>query len=248
MESLGTLELIFAALVVVAAYAVRGTAGFGGQAVAVPLLALILPLTVVIAAVAMLTALASLGQVRRDWRRIEWREIARLVPYTVLGVLAGLFLLQQLDVRTLVKAFGVFVILYACFALASASRPLAVSARFRYPLAALLGTSAAVAGTVFGAAGGPLYVIYLGTAGLEKNAFRATITTILGVLALLRIAGYAQLELYDLGVLTLVAAGLPLMFLGSRIGNWLAGRLEQKVFNRGVAVMLLASGTALLFK
>lgn len=42
MESLSVIDIAFAAFVVVLAYAVRGTAGFGGQAVAVPLLALIL--------------------------------------------------------------------------------------------------------------------------------------------------------------------------------------------------------------
>ena len=65
MEGLGTLELAFAAFVLTAAYAVRGTAGFGGQAVAVPLLALVLPLPVVVATVAVLTALSSIDHFRR---------------------------------------------------------------------------------------------------------------------------------------------------------------------------------------
>ena len=72
METLGALELAFVALVVVAAYAVRGTAGFGGQAIAVPLLALVLPLHAVVPAVTALTVLASITHWHRDWKKIAW--------------------------------------------------------------------------------------------------------------------------------------------------------------------------------
>lgn len=42
MEALGPAQLVFCALVVMAAFAVRGTTGFGGNAIAVPLLTLVL--------------------------------------------------------------------------------------------------------------------------------------------------------------------------------------------------------------
>jgi hypothetical protein len=248
MEALGALELVFAAFVLVVAYAVRGTAGFGGQAVAVPLLALVLPLPVMVSAVVVLTALASLGHWLRDWARIEWREIARLLPWTAMGVLAGLYLLEQVDVRVLTRAFGVFVILYACFALATAARPVLISPRFRGPARAVLSALAGIAGAVFGAAAGPLYAMHFNSMRMEKNAFRVTITTILGIQALMRIAGYARLGFYDETVVILIVAGLPLMVLGTRIGHWLAGRLDPHRFSLGISVLLLVSGTALLFK
>lgn len=248
MESLGAVELVFAALVMVVAYAVRGTAGFGGQAVAVPLLALVLPLPVMVSAVVVLTALASLGHWLRDWRSIAWREIARLLPYTILGVLCGLVLLQEVDVRMLTRGFGIFVVLYACFALATASRPVTIAARYLGVARAVLSTLAGTAGAAFGAAAGPFYAIYFNSLRLEKDAFRVTITTILGIQALLRIAGYARLGFYDETVLILIVAGLPLVILGTRLGYWLAGRLDQYRFNLGVNALLLAAGVALLLK
>lgn len=248
MDALGAFELVFAALVLVVAYAVRGTAGFGGQAVAVPLLALVLPLPVMVSAVVVLTALASLGHWLRDWNRIEWREIARLLPWTAIGVLTGLYLLELVDVHVLTRAFGAFVILYACFALATATRPVRVPARYRGPGRAILSTLAGIAGAAFGAAAGPLYAMHFDSMRMEKNAFRVTITTILGIQALMRIAGYARLGFYDGTVVILIVAGLPLMVLGTRIGHWLAGRLDPHRFSLGISVLLLMSGTALLFK
>jgi len=248
METLSVIQLAFAALVITVAFAVRGTAGFGGQVVAVPLLALVLPLPLVLSAVVVLAALASTGHLLRERAKIDWREIRRLLPYSLLGVIAGLYLLQHLDMRVLTKSFGVFVILYGCFALATASRPLRIPERAVYAAGAILSTLAGATGATFGAAAGPLYVIYFNARQLERDVFRVTIATILMVQGLLRMGGYVRLGFYDYATLVLIAAGLPLMLLGSVIGTWLAGRLDQRRFNLGISVLLLLSGTALLFK
>jgi uncharacterized membrane protein YfcA len=248
MDSLGPAELVFAALVLVIAYAVRSSAGFGGQVVAVPLLALVLPLPVMVSAVVVLTVLASFTHWVRDWRHIWWREIARLLPYTLTGIFAGLYLLQEVEIRVLTRAFGIFVILYACFALATAARPLRIPPRWLAPARVVTSLLAGFAGAAFGAAAGPLYAMYFGSMRIEKDAFRITITTILTIQAFLRIAGYARLGFYDREVFVLIAAGVPLVLLGSMLGTWLAGRLDDYRFNLGIAVLLLVSGTALLLK
>lgn len=160
MENLSLLELAAAGLVVMVAFGVRGTTGFGGQAIAVPLLTLVLPLPVVVPAMTALVVLSSLAHWLRDWRSIVWREIARLAPFTLAGVLIGLYVFQ----------------------------------------------------------------------------------------ALMRVAGYAHLGFYDRATLLLALAALPMMLIGARIGNLLAGRIDQHVFNVSVALVLTVSGTALLFK
>lgn len=248
MESLEVLELVFAASVLVIAYAVRGSAGFGGQSIAVPLLTLVMPLQIVVPAVTVLTVLASFTHWRQAWGKIAWREIARLLPFTLAGVVAGLYIFQQVDARTLTKAFGTFVILYALFSLLTASRAAVLPARFARPLGAVLSAASGALGAIFGAAAGPLYVIYFNTLRLERDAFRVTVTTMLMFQGAMRVAGYAQIGFYDATVLLLVAAGLPMMLIGSLIGGWLAGRLDQHRFNQGVGLLLLGSGVALLFK
>jgi uncharacterized membrane protein YfcA len=246
METQFVLEIVFAALVLVIAYAVRGVTGFGGQAIAVPMIALILPLQVVVPAVTVLTALSSFTY-WRDRRKIEWREIARLLPFTLLGVAAGLYVFQQVDPRTLTKAFGVFVILYALFSLRRA-RAVSGPPRHARLIGSVLSTISGALGAIFGAAAGPMYVIYFNLLRYEKEAFRATVTTILWFQAVARIAGYARLGFYDQTVLLLIVAGLPMMLIGARLGGRMAGRIEQHAFNRCVAALLLMSGVALLLK
>lgn len=246
MDPKTLLELVFAALVLVVAYAVRGMTGFGGQAIAVPFMALMLPLQVVVPAVTVLTALSSLTY-WRDRHQVDWGEIARLLPFTLLGVLAGLYVFRQLDPVTLTKAFGVFVILYALFSLRRAG---AVVARPRHArlIGSVLSMTSGVLGAIFGAAAGPMYVIYFNLLGYGKEAFRATVTTILWFQAAARIVGYMRLGFYDQTVLLLIAAGLPFMLIGARLGGILAGRADQRLFNRCVATLLFASGIALILK
>lgn len=248
MEALGPLELIAAAVALMAAYAVRGTAGFGGQTVAVPLLTLLMPITIVVPAVTVLTVVSSVVHWLRDWSKIAWREIARLMPFTLLGVLIGLYLFDRFDPRTLTRALGIFVMLYACFALMSASRPVAAPLRLMRRLGPVLSATAGAIGTVFGGGAGPLYVIYLNSLRLEKDCFRVTITTILTFQAVVRVAGYWRLGFYDGSAFYLIAAGFPMMLIGARLGHALAGRIDQGRFNLGVGVLLMIIGAGLVFK
>jgi uncharacterized membrane protein YfcA len=186
--------------------------------------------------------------VRRDWPKIAWTEIRRLLPYSVIGVLIGLYVLARLDTRVLIKTFGVVVILYGCFALATASRPVRIHPRVLYPVGAVVSTLAGAMGATFGAAAGPLYVIYFNALRLERDAFRVTITMILTVQGTLRVAGYSRLGYYDETAALLVAGGIPAMMVGTALGYWLAGRLDRRLFNLGIGFLLLVSGTALLLK
>lgn len=246
-ESQFVLEYLYAAVVLVVAYAVRGTTGFGGQAMAVPLMALILPLQVVVPVITVLTALSSLTYWKRDRDKIAWGEIFRLLPFTLLGVLLGLYVFQQVDPVTLTKSFGLFIILYALFSLRparAANRPL----RHGRLIGSALSTTSGVLGAIFGAAAGPMYVIYFNLLNYQKDVFRATVTTILMFQACARMAGYIKLGLYDRNALLLIAMGLPLMLIGAWIGGLLSNRVNQQVFNRCVAAMLALSGVALLLK
>lgn len=248
LNSLDVYSLLFCALVVTAAFAVRGGAGFGGGAVAVPLLALVLPLQIVVAVVTILNMLSSIGHGVRGWREIRWRPILVLAPFSLLGVGLGLYLLVRLDPEPLRTGLGVFVILYAAYGLFTAGHAWRVSSRRLLPLAAVSGTGAGFVGALFGGAAGPIYVIYLNALGLPRDAFRVTITTIMLIQGTARIAGYAGAGFYDFTSLTLLAAALPMMMLGSWLGGRFVLRLDQRKFNVAVSCVLFVSGALLLFR
>ena len=248
MESLSILQLVFCALVILIAFAVRGGTGFGGGAIAVPMLALVFPLQVTVPVVTVLNILSSIGHGITDWRLIVWKEIRRVLPGSLIGVSIGMYFLTQIDPQPLGRALGIFVIIYGLYMMLFAGRTPAVPSRWMPAVAAVTSFAAGLIGALFGGAAGPLYVIYLNAARLTKDAFRATITTIMLFQGLVRVVGYAAFGFYDAHALTLLATALPLMLAGSGLGVRVIRRFEQALFNRAVGVVLLASGAALAFK
>lgn len=248
MESLSLLQILFCALVVTVAFAVRGGAGFGGGAVAVPLLALVFPVQVTVPVVTILNMLSSIGQGMLDWRKIVWKEIWRILPGSLLGVFVGLYVLTLIDPQPLARALGVFVVVYALYVMMFADRTPVIASRWMLAVAGVTSFAAGIIGAVFGGAAGPLYVVYLNSVKLGKDAFRMTITTVMLFQGLTRIAGYVMLGLYDGGTLTLLAAALPMVVVGSVLGARIVRRFDQAVFSRAIGVVLLASGAALIFK
>lgn len=248
MESLSEWQLLFCAVVVTVAFAVRGGTGFGGGAVAVPLLALVFPLPVTVPVVTVLNMLSSIGHGIADWRHIVWPVIWRVLPGSLVGVLVGLYVLTLFDPQPLARALGIFVVLYALYVMVFAGRAVTVPQRWLPAVVVLTSTTAGLIGSLFGGAAGPVYVIYLNALRLGRDAFRVTITTIMLFQGLTRIAGYAALGLYDSHTLLLLAAALPTMLAGSWLGARVVRRFDPVWFNRAVGAVLLASGTALILK
>ena len=248
MESLSYWQLFFCASVVTVAFAVRGGTGFGGGAIAVPMLALVFPLQVTVPVVTVLNMLSSIGHGIADWRHIVWRAIWRVMPGSLIGVLVGLYMLGLFDPKPLGRALGAFVMLYALYVLLLAGRQVNVPKRWLPMVTVLTSTSAGFVGAVFGGAAGPLYVIYLNALHLGRDAFRVTITSIMLCQGVTRLIGYAVMGLYDRHVLLLLAAALPMMLIGSWLGARLIRRFDPAWFNRAVGIVLLASGAALLIK
>jgi len=241
----GPWQLGWCALVIVAAYTLRGATGFGAGVVAIPLLVLVLPLRVVIPVMTSLGIVASLGQTAREFRHVEWRGVRGLLVPTLMGAGAGLWLFHALHPEMLRTALALFIIGYALWSLAPRSIELRAP---RVWLAPLAGAGGGLVSTLFGGMAGPIFVVYLNALNLDKTRFRATMSCILFLLALLRAGGYGSLGFYDSAAIAMLALLVPVMALGMVFGERVHHGIDEGVFKRVVAVLLVASGIALLFK
>lgn len=241
-------QFAFFALVITLAFAVRGAAGFGSAAVAVPLAALTLPIQLVIPVVAGLQLLSTAEFSLRKWRQVLWSEMLRIAPFLLLGVLMGLYLFYQLDARVIAKGLGVFVILYALYTMATAGRTERPPRKLPWPVAIALNAGGAFVGALFGGASSPFYVMYLRALRITGDAFRATMTMVILIQVVLRIGGYAGMGFFDATALLIGCVAVPFMFLGGKLGDVIAERVSVKAFNRIVGAVLLVSGAALTLK
>jgi uncharacterized membrane protein YfcA len=246
MEALGIPEIMFFCFVIVLAYSIRGSAGFGG--VTVPLLALILSMKVVVPMITVLGLLSSGAILARDYRYIAWREALRILPACLIGVLVGLYFFATLDARTLARALGVMVLAYGSYTLWASARP---GVEIRLPVRAVVpvaGATAGFVGTIFGAMAGMFFAIYLDLLKLAKSEFRATVAAILLALGMFRGLGYVAIGAYDRDVLIACAAALPLMAVGIVLGNHIHARLDTIMFKRLVGLVLIMSGVPLVLR
>jgi uncharacterized membrane protein YfcA len=243
LESLSLIQLLLATAILVVAYVVRGITGFGSGLIAIPLLAMMLPLIIVVPMVGLLDYSASLSHGLKHRRAIAWREILPLLPFTFIGVGTALYLFKTIDAELLTRFLGGFVLLYALYSLFGGNPHGHATRKWAVPAGGFGG----LIGTLFGT-GGPFYVIYLHIRGLDKSAFRATIATIFFIDGASRIVGYTASGFYSKETLILVAAGLPMMAIAMYIGGHIHTTISQESFRRAIGVVLIGSGLALILR
>src|SRR5260221_9933969 len=89
MNSLTPTEIAYCCLVLVISFAIRGGIGFGGAAL--PLIALVLPMKLVVPVFTVLGVFSSWSVVFSDRRHVDWRELLPLLPFTLVGPVVCLF-------------------------------------------------------------------------------------------------------------------------------------------------------------
>lgn len=200
------------------------------------------PVGTVVPVVVALDYIGSAGQGARNLERVAWAEQLVLVPFTLIGVATGLLVLRGVSSALLARALGAFVISYAIYQLL----PLPPLRGSRW-VAIGCGLLGGLVGTLFGT-GGPFYAVYFNLRGLDKGAFRATFATNFLIDGGVRLAGYAIAGLLGWTTLIYVGAALPLVAIGLYAGGRVHVNLSQRAFIRLVSLILLATGTALLFR
>jgi uncharacterized membrane protein YfcA len=227
---------------------VRSAAGFGAGLIAVPMLAFVLPVPTAVSVATVLTMVTSAQQVGRDWSQIAWGQFFILTFYTAIGIGLGFYFISMLNEIAMRRGLGGFLIVYSIYALWTRGASPVLPTRWHGALAALAGISGGFFGALFGGGVGPIYMIYFNVVRMNKEVFRVTMSTIMLVSVAARITGYASFGFYGRSAMTLLALGLPLVFVGSWLGDRLALRLDPQTFGSLVGGLVLLSGLALILR
>ena len=239
---LSVVQLISSVLIILLAYTVKGLSGFGSGLIAIPLLALFLPITLIVPLLGLLSYSGTIMQSIHLRKQVSWRDMLPLLPFSMLGIVVAIWLLVNVSEYLLVRSLGIFVLLYSVYSLLPLKDP--VGGR---KWAVVAGSFGGMVGALFGT-GGPFYVIYLKMRQLSKGQFRATIAMIFLMDGGVRISGYALSGLYTVQVLWLLLVLFPVLLLGMYMGNHLHVKIDQKQFNRVISILLMMGGTMLVYK
>lgn len=233
-----------AALIVTGAYVIFGLTGFGSTVVAVPLLALALPLKFAVPLMMMLdlAATAILGARFRKGVRVD--EVAWLIPFILAGMVLGLTLLIRVAEGSLLLGLGVFVLLYSAYGLTRRGVPISLRRAWSVPAGLVGGALSALFGT-----GGVIFAMYLTGRIHEKDALRATNASMIMFSALVRVVlfGVTGLLTQD-GLLLCAVLLVPAMLLGFYVGNRLHAVIPAANVVRAVYAVLIVAGVSLLVR
>jgi uncharacterized membrane protein YfcA len=238
--------IVWCALVLTLAGAVKGILGIGLPLISIPLLALVMPVPQAVALMPLPILFSNIwqsfhgGYFSRTIRRF-WTVLLGLIVGTVIGTKV----LTTVHPQMLYVLVGVVVVV---FSLTSYLQPQMHVApwheRWLAPAAGLLGGVLGGLSTIFG----PPLIIFLVALHLQKDEFVGTIATfyLIGVVPLILALG----AFHMMGERELLASSLATIPLltGLGIGQILRRRIAQESFRRVLLAMLALLGGGLIVR
>ena len=222
---------------------VRSTFGFGESLVAVPLLALFIPLEVAVPLGVLISILVAAVVVVQDREHIHFASATWLVASALLGIPLGLAILVCLDPNAVKLALGCLVVAYSAYGLVARRTPrLEGDSR---PWLFGCGLLSGVLGGAYGLNGPPL-VIYGNLRRWDAPQFRATLQAYFLPASLLGATGFAVKGLITTSVLRYFACALPVVVPAMVLGHFLNRRLQGAGFFKFVYAGLIVTGALLI--
>jgi hypothetical protein len=224
---------------------IRSTFGFGEALVAVPLLALVMPIKTAAPLAVLLSITVAAVVVIQDWRHVHVSSAGWLLPPTFVGIPIGIWLLT-IEHQGAVKAvLGLIILTFATYSIAVKTSPELKTDNKAWPLAS--GFIAGILGGAYGMNGPPL-VVYGAMKRWTPQQFRATLQGYFLPASAVGMAGYWLTGLWTPAVthyyvLTL-AVTIPAIFLG-RFANQ---KLTSTSFLKLVYFGLAAIGVILIIQ
>jgi uncharacterized protein len=239
----GVFPLAVVSATVFVAYVIFGICGFGSTLIAVPLMAHFFPLKFVIPVIVLVDCVASIRQGLRLRSGLNKPELLAMLPFILVGMVAGALILARTPGNVLLPVLGVFVTAYGVY---YATRHESVFHVARWT-AAQIGLFAGAISSVFGMAG-PFYVMYLAGRGSTPDQIRATMPVVFIFTTIGRIALFSAMGLVTRDVLETAALLAPVMLAGVWCGNRWHARFTRANVVRAIGAVLTLSGASLLLR
>ncbi len=221
----------------------RSAFGFGEALIAVPLLALFIPLKVAAPVAALVSITIAAMVVAQDWRKIHVRSTGWLVGATLFGIPLGLALLTSSHQQAVKVVLAIFILAFAVYSLVGRKPPELQSDNKAWLVGC--GFVAGVFGGAYGMNGPPL-VIYGAMRRWSAQHFRATLQAYFLPASVIGMGGYWLAGLWVPAVTHYYLLSLPILLPAVWLGRVVNHRLHGDVFLKYVYAGLAVIGVVLL--
>jgi uncharacterized protein len=232
-------------LVVFLATIIRSTFGFGEALIAVPLLALSLPVQIAAPLAVLLSITIAAIVIVQDWRKIHTGSAGWLLAATLPGIPLGIMLLMSIHQHAVKAALGILIAIFSGYFLLGKSPPELSRDSRKWLLGC--GFLAGILGGAYGM-NGPPFVIYGAMRRWSPQHFRATLQGYFLPAGLAAMALYFFAGLWVPAVTHYYLISLPVALPAIFLGRFLNHRLRGEVFLKLVHAGLVCVGILLLIQ
>nr|WP_298249472.1 sulfite exporter TauE/SafE family protein [uncultured Halomonas sp.] len=181
--------------------------------------------------------------VKAWWGYHDAKELYRLLPGLLVGVVVGTLLAGTLDENGVRLILGVISLLFAAYMLVKPTAGRPISPRWALPASMGCGFTSFLAH-----AGAPPLNLYLMPRRLGKEAFIATSALSFAAVNLIKLPPYLWLGEINLTSAWASLALVPVAWIGVRSGLWLQHRVNETLFYRLVIAAMAVVGVQLVAK
>jgi uncharacterized membrane protein YfcA len=235
--------ILLVVVVIFLATLIRSAFGFGEALVAVPLLALLMPVEQAVPLATLVSVTVAAIVVAQDWHQVHVRGAGRLMISTLFGIPLGLWLLTAVPESVVKAMLALIIIGFSSYCLVSRSPYSLKDDRWAW----VFGFGAGILGGAYGMNGPPL-VIYGSLRQWSPEQFRATLQGYFLPASLLGLCGYGLAGLWTAAVNRYYLWTLPLALAAILLGRAINRRMHGASFFRYVHVGLLVVGAVLLIQ
>ncbi|MDP3353239.1 MAG: sulfite exporter TauE/SafE family protein [Flavobacteriaceae bacterium] len=233
--------IIFAAVVILLSSVIKGITGFGFALLAIPLLSLIFPLSLLVPAIVLFNLITSIIVLFNLKEKIKGYYIVPMIIASLAGIPLGVYLLTYLNPSTLKIVTSLAIIMFSIRMLSGvklAKRNFHKPIVFAGFLSGVLTSSISI--------GGPPLAIALDRKGYSKEMFRGIFIWFMVFSSLFTTLAFYYKGLLTTDTIKFTAFSLPLLFIGSGWGVKIATKINQQQFRKFIILLNVCTGLLML--
>lgn len=222
------------------------TAVPGAGTIAVAIFAAVLPARQSTGTILLLLIVADLFAIVMYRRDVNWRAIARLAPAVIAGILLGVLFLAVANDAWVKRLIGLILIGVIAITLLRRRMQGVVADEGPHRVAAAAYGTLAGFTTMVANAAGPVMSMYFLAARFPVREFLGTAAWFFAFVNIGKLPFSIGLGLVTAPGLVIDAVLVPFVVAGALLGRFVAGRLDQKLFERLVIIFTIVGAVYLL--
>jgi len=219
-----------------------GIPGFG--ILGISLTAMILPTKVSTGVVLPLLIMGDIFAISYYKKRVIWKYILRVLPFTSFGIIIGYFLMGKINDRQLSVFIGLMILLIIGLNYWWNKKNIKIPQKIYFGV--FIGIFAGIT-TMMANAAGPILIIYLIAMKLPKTEFVGTSAWYFFILNWFKVPFSVNLGLININSLKLNLLLFPSVIIGAISGVLLLKKIPQKIFDQIVQILVIISALKLIF-